>query len=76
MHNVVIQNSGLRLVQVGIIDDDVFAEVEHALFRHKMIYLRDQDMTHDVQQVLTHGSDHSPKVPTREVSRAMKIFNP
>jgi len=40
-------------VQVGSIDGDVFAEIEHALFRHKMIYLRDQDMTHDVQQAFS-----------------------
>lgn len=37
-------------VQVSDIDDETFAEIEHALFRHKMIYFRDQNITHGDQE--------------------------
>ena len=40
-------------VQVAEIDDDTFSEIEHALFRHKMIYLREQDITHRDQEVFS-----------------------
>jgi taurine dioxygenase len=36
----------IRNVAVATITDEQFAEVRHALFHHKMIYLRDQDITH------------------------------
>lgn len=40
----------IRGVQIGNIDDETFAEIEHALFRHKMIYFRDQSITHGDQE--------------------------
>ena len=40
----------IRDVQVADIDDAAFAEIEHALFRHKMIYFRDQEVTHADQE--------------------------
>lgn len=36
----------IRGVDVAKINDAQFAEVQHALFRHKMIFFRDQDITH------------------------------
>src|SRR5688572_1584426 len=32
----------IRGVDVATVNDDAFAEIQHALFRHKMIFLRDQ----------------------------------
>jgi len=40
-------------VSIAGITDDQFAEVEDALFRHKMIYFRDQDMSHADQEAFT-----------------------
>lgn len=40
----------IRGVQVAEIGDETFAEIEHALFRHKMIYFRDQEMNHGDQE--------------------------
>lgn len=37
-------------LQVAGIDDETFAEIEAALFRHKMIYLRDQKLSHADQE--------------------------
>src|SRR5581483_6407216 len=37
-------------VQAARLSDAAFAEVRAALFRHKMIYFRDQDMTHGEQE--------------------------
>src|SRR5262245_29933992 len=36
----------IRGVDVAKINDAQFAEVQHALFRHKMIFFRDQAITH------------------------------
>ena len=36
----------IRGVNAAAMTDDQFAEVRHALFRHKMIFLRDQQLTH------------------------------
>jgi alpha-ketoglutarate-dependent taurine dioxygenase len=33
-------------VRIGNLTDAQFAEIRHALFRHKMIYFRDQDISH------------------------------
>ena len=33
-------------VQAASLSDEAFAEVRAALFRHKMIYFRDQDLSH------------------------------
>ena len=43
----------IRGVQAAAIDDATFAEIEDALFRHKMIYFRDQEMTHGDQEVFS-----------------------
>jgi len=43
----------IRGVQLASIDDETFAEIEHALFRHKMIYFRDQDLTHGDQEIFS-----------------------
>ena len=40
----------IRGVQVADIDDDIFAEIEDALFRHKMVFLRGQKITHADQE--------------------------
>ena len=40
----------IRGVQIADIDDDAFDEIEQALFRHKMIFFRDQDVTHGDQE--------------------------
>jgi taurine dioxygenase len=36
----------IRGVQIGKLTDARFAEIEDALYRHKMIFFRDQDMSH------------------------------
>ncbi len=40
-------------VQISRLSDDQFLEIEDALYRHKMIFLRNQDMTHDDQEAFT-----------------------
>jgi len=40
-------------VQVGRLTDKQFVEIESALYRHKMIFLRDQDMSRDDQEAFT-----------------------
>lgn len=40
-------------VQISNLTDAQFAEVQHALFRHKMIYFRDQDITHADQEAFS-----------------------
>jgi len=40
----------IRGVHLGRLTDDQFAEIRTALFRHKMIYFRDQDITHGDQE--------------------------
>ena len=40
----------IRGVRVGDINDETFAEIEDALFRHKMIFFRDQNITHADQE--------------------------
>ncbi|MES2462753.1 MAG: TauD/TfdA family dioxygenase, partial [Armatimonadota bacterium] len=43
----------IRGVDIGKITDAQFAEVKSALFRYKMIYFRDQDITIEHQEALT-----------------------
>jgi len=43
----------IRGVQVSDIDDKAFAEIEDALFRHKMIFLRDQNIRHAHQEAFS-----------------------
>ncbi len=43
----------IRGVQIGQLTDAQFLEIEDALYRHKMIFLRDQDMRHDDQEAFT-----------------------
>lgn len=43
----------IRGVQVAGLDDDAFDELRHALFRHAMIFLRDQDVDHADQEAFT-----------------------
>ena len=43
----------IRGVQVSDIDNKIFAEIEHALFRHKMIFLRGQNITHGDQEAFS-----------------------
>lgn len=38
---------------LGALDDPTFAEIEDALWRHKMIYFRDQAISHGDQEALT-----------------------
>jgi taurine dioxygenase len=38
-------------VQVADIDDETFAAIEHALFRQKMIYFREQENSHAEQEL-------------------------
>jgi len=40
----------IRRVRLASLSDEAFAEVRAALFRHKMIYFRDQDLTHGQQE--------------------------
>ena len=40
-------------LKVGDIDDKSFEALSDALYHHKMVYLRDQDLTHDLQEELT-----------------------
>jgi alpha-ketoglutarate-dependent taurine dioxygenase len=40
-------------IQISSLTDEQFLEVEDALYRHKMIYFRDQDMTHQDQESFT-----------------------
>jgi alpha-ketoglutarate-dependent taurine dioxygenase len=40
-------------VDAAKITDEQFAEVRHALFRHKMIYLRDQKLSHNDQEAFS-----------------------
>jgi taurine dioxygenase len=43
---------GAEIRGVGLADlrDEQFEEIEHALFRHKMIYFRDQKISHGDQE--------------------------
>jgi len=43
----------IRGVDIAGIDDETFAEVEDALFRHKMLYFRDQQITHADQEAFS-----------------------
>ena len=43
----------IRGVDVARITDAQFAEIQHALFRHKMIYFRDQTLTHEQQEAFS-----------------------
>jgi taurine dioxygenase len=43
----------IRDVQISRLADEQFLEIEDALYRHKMIFLRDQDMSHDDQESFT-----------------------
>ena len=43
----------IKRVQLSALTDAQFAEIEHALFRHKMIYFRDQDITHADQEAFS-----------------------
>ena len=43
----------IRGVQISRLNDSQFSEIRDALFRHKMIYLRDQDMGHADQEAFT-----------------------
>jgi taurine dioxygenase len=40
-------------VQIAHLDDEAFDEVRHALFRHKMIFFRDQALGHADQEAVT-----------------------
>ncbi len=39
----------IRGVDLGALTDEAFDEIEHALFRHKMIFFRDQEISHGDQ---------------------------
>ncbi len=43
----------IRGIDIRAIDDAQFAELEHALYRHKMVYLRDQQARFEDQEKLT-----------------------
>jgi taurine dioxygenase len=43
----------IRGVRVADLADDAFEEVRHALFRHKMIFFRDQGLDHADQETFT-----------------------
>ena len=43
----------IRDVQISALTDAQFLEIEDALYRHKMIFLRDQDMSHADQESFT-----------------------
>ena len=43
----------IRGVDLAHITDSQFAEVQHALFRHKMIYFRDQHLTHEQHEAFS-----------------------
>jgi taurine dioxygenase len=43
----------IRDVQISRLTDEQFLEIEDALYRHKMIFLRDQDMSHEDQESFT-----------------------
>jgi taurine dioxygenase len=43
----------IRGVNLADLSDAQFAEIEHALFRHKMIYFRAQDITHADQEAFS-----------------------
>jgi taurine dioxygenase len=43
----------IRGVSIANLRDEQFPEIEDALYRHKMIFFRDQDMSHDDQESFT-----------------------
>ena len=43
----------IRDVQIADLTEAQFLEIEDALYRHKMIFLRDQDMSHEDQESFT-----------------------
>ena len=43
----------IRDAQINQLTDEQFVEIEDALYRHKMIFLRDQDMNHGDQEAFT-----------------------
>jgi alpha-ketoglutarate-dependent taurine dioxygenase len=48
----------IRGVDIATVTDEQFAEIEQALFRHKMIFFRDQDISHADQEAF--GSRFGP----------------
>ena len=44
----------IRGIQVPSLTDESFTEVADALYRHKMIYIRDQDISHSDHEDFTH----------------------
>ena len=40
-------------VNLADLSDEAFEEIRHALFRHKMIYFRDQNITHGEQEAFS-----------------------
>ncbi len=43
----------IKGLQIADINDRSFEALAHALYHHKMIYLRDQEMSHELQEQLT-----------------------
>jgi len=43
----------MRGVTIAATIDEQFAEIEAALYRHKMIFFRDQDLTHADQEAFS-----------------------
>jgi len=43
----------IRGVDLASLRDEQFEEIEHALFRHKMIYFRDQEISHGDQEAFS-----------------------
>ncbi len=43
----------IRDAQISDLSEEQFLEIEDALYRHKMIFFRDQDMSHDDQEAFT-----------------------
>jgi len=43
----------VREADIAGVDDETFAEIEDALFRHKMLFFRDQDISHADQEAFS-----------------------
>ena len=61
----------IKGVDLARLTDAQFADIEHALFRHKMIFLRDQASPTPITSRSACASASSPMTPTRRAWRDM-----
>jgi alpha-ketoglutarate-dependent taurine dioxygenase len=64
----------IRGVQIAGLGEEQFADIEDALYRHKMIYFRDQEMSHSDQEAFsTRFGDFAEDAYTRGVEGHVNV---